>query len=998
MDPLYLDIPRPFSKFPVGYRPVSRGGGVIRTMSSLSLDQSRNNAFNAFYDQGMPPPQLAFSEIAQGYSVSPESNMYRTTNPPTRNVHQSSLPASVEHIADVGESFPEMNARSSGDTPRDGRSSVPIKNSYGGAALLAELGSSDEFRWKLRRQREKIEDYRRQIDCQNNNLNLSAAPHETVKINDSKVAWRNGNVNRRGSFTQSNSYPKSVLYKTQSDSSLFQDLDYGPYPPLNSELPQIPQRTTGSVRQSDGFGRLPSSVERKAPMEGFFASKSRQDPVWVTSPPPPFKIPRGHHNAQIVLLLKQAADSPSTFTRWAEDPPLSTYDHVPTNLSFAVEAGQAPVNQHNLESGASNTAGRLQFATIETEPNRIPSRSPLEVPLSRTSLHEYIAKRRGHSGHHFTHGPNRSFAHNAPDVPAGISHAPSTHQQSSSERNSPTRDFNEQGSNLRVGTNFMRGLCGSNMGNGGVVHSIPRTSRKAQVLLKERSFAIISRPLTPPAILQNISDVVDLGSQYRQVMASESLNKMRRGSEPISSPVAAISPPGSDSFNRNLGSPLSSYDNTENEERFRSHQAVQNISSNQAQQICSTPAHGILLKNTEGVTRPSKKVVFQCDSLEADRCLQANVNSTEPPPHVKAYDAALGDVIENWSAVSDQIGGDVKLMREKVTAVFSSLRIFLWTAACQVEPSTDEVQKLVSPIVNLLSEINSFKDSRRKAPQFNHLCAVAEGIPAVGWVLVKKTPAAHVKEMLDSSMFYINRVLKEFKDGDQKNIEWARLWKNILETMHTFVRQTHTTGLEWNSAPGCSPPPSDARLTGSHSAAQGPPPPPPPPPPGLFAADNASAATVDAGKAGRDALFAELNKGEAVTAGLRKVTADMQTHKNPALREHVKGKLNSITLDSCRKTSVVFDAVVAQCETINCQRIEIQTLGEMPTISIQKTDGCQVYLSQTSKNAEIVTSKSSEMNVLIPKSDGDYMEFPIPEQFKTTFDGGKLVTCVSDIS
>ncbi|KAK6057306.1 DE Adenylate cyclase associated [Cooperia oncophora] len=230
----------------------------------------------------------------------------------------------------------------------------------------------------------------------------------------------------------------------------------------------------------------------------------------------------------------------------------------------------------------------------------------------------------------------------------------------------------------------------------------------------------------------------------------------------------------------------------------------------------------------------------------------------------------------------------------------------------------------------------------------------------------------------------------------------------------------------------------------------------------------AAPTTVDADKGGRDALFAEINKGEAITAGLRRVTADMQTHKNPALREHpsqdnirknhpehpsaskttvpirntprvelkdgkqwnvefivgnpsvvvnvankkqtvyiykcedsviaVKGKLNSITLDSCRKTSVVFDAVVAQCETINCQRVEIQTLGEMPTISIQKTDGCQVYLSESSKDAEIVTSKSSEMNVLIPKGDGDYIEFPIPEQFKTTFDGRKLVTCVSDIS
>ncbi|RCN38576.1 hypothetical protein ANCCAN_15516 [Ancylostoma caninum] len=45
----------------------------------------------------------------------------------------------------------------------------------------------------------------------------------------------------------------------------------------------------------------------------------------------------------------------------------------------------------------------------------------------------------------------------------------------------------------------------------------------------------------------------------------------------------------------------------------------------------------------------------------------------------------------------------------------------------------------------------------------------------------------------------------------------------------------------------------------------------------------------------------------------------------------------------------------------------------MPTLSIQKTDGCQVYLSETSKNAEIITSKSSEMNLLIPMADGDFV-------------------------
>ena len=89
----------------------------------------------------------------------------------------------------------------------------------------------------------------------------------------------------------------------------------------------------------------------------------------------------------------------------------------------------------------------------------------------------------------------------------------------------------------------------------------------------------------------------------------------------------------------------------------------------------------------------------------------------------------------------------------------------------------------------------------------------------------------------------------------------------------------------------------------------------------------------------------------------------------------IKGKVNSITIDGCKKTSVAFDSLLGQIEIINSQSIEVQTLGTMPTVSIQKTDGCQVYLSKESLQAEIVTSKSSEMNILVPKDDGDYVSF-----------------------
>ena len=51
----------------------------------------------------------------------------------------------------------------------------------------------------------------------------------------------------------------------------------------------------------------------------------------------------------------------------------------------------------------------------------------------------------------------------------------------------------------------------------------------------------------------------------------------------------------------------------------------------------------------------------------------------------------------------------------------------------------------------------------------------------------------------------------------------------------------------------------------------------------------------------------------------------------------------------------------------------LQVLGKVPTISIDKTDGCQMYLSTDSLGVELITSKSSEMNVMVPKANGDYV-------------------------
>jgi len=50
---------------------------------------------------------------------------------------------------------------------------------------------------------------------------------------------------------------------------------------------------------------------------------------------------------------------------------------------------------------------------------------------------------------------------------------------------------------------------------------------------------------------------------------------------------------------------------------------------------------------------------------------------------------------------------------------------------------------------------------------------------------------------------------------------------------------------------------------------------------------------------------------------------------------------------------------------------------KVPTVSIDKTDGCMVYLSKDSLATQLVTAKSSEMNILIPDESGEFVRISL---------------------
>jgi adenylyl cyclase-associated protein len=115
--------------------------------------------------------------------------------------------------------------------------------------------------------------------------------------------------------------------------------------------------------------------------------------------------------------------------------------------------------------------------------------------------------------------------------------------------------------------------------------------------------------------------------------------------------------------------------------------------------------------------------------------------------------------------------------------------------------------------------------------------------------------------------------------------------------------------------------------------------------------------------------------------------------KNTTIR--VNGKANAISIDNSTKTSIIIDSLVSSVDVIKCPGFALQVLENLPTVLLDQVDGATIYLSKDSLNTEILTSKCSAINIYMPPKDeevDDYVECPIPEQFRSYIKDGKLIT------
>ena len=451
----------------------------------------------------------------------------------------------------------------------------------------------------------------------------------------------------------------------------------------------------------------------------------------------------------------------------------------------------------------------------------------------------------------------------------------------------------------------------------------------------------------------------------------------------------------------------------------------------------------------------------------------ADADADEVHPAVAAYDEHVARAVIPFADACDALGG-LGDTGANIKATWAGVRSVIVIGTKCKKPS--DVPAALTPHLKPTQDaIGKIRTARLDRTYDWHIKAIMEMLQSVSWVVMSAPPAptSFVKETVGSADFWANKIRKEYKGKDEKQIDFCDKLKALILDLAAYLKEHHLSGLSWN--------PRGVELTDAFVADVA------APAKAAPASAPASAPAPAAGGSGGGManIMAELAKkqtqdGSSAATGLKKVTKDMQTWRKeykkdpvddglakkaasvslsasapaaaakakgpkargPPVFEYqdrgfkwcienqtkdtnpnglinlevkdpkqqayiyncegatvqVTGKIKSIILDKCTRCNLVFDTAISAVEIVNCKSCQIQVKNTCPSFSIDKTDGCLVYLSKESiPITTFVTSKSSEMNVSWPDENDEMKEAPIPEQFQHKLVNGSITSDVSDL-
>lgn len=226
------------------------------------------------------------------------------------------------------------------------------------------------------------------------------------------------------------------------------------------------------------------------------------------------------------------------------------------------------------------------------------------------------------------------------------------------------------------------------------------------------------------------------------------------------------------------------------------------------------------------------------------------------PASVAGFDTYCAASLDPFVAAATKLGGDAEKGGKLVKEAWAELRSFIHLASVSKEPPDADKQKVMEGIHSKLKAIGGLLQRNEWE---RHIKTISEGSGCLNWVLVKPGPRDFIESFIGGSDYWANNIRKEFKGKDADQIAFCDTFKKLLNDMMAYVKEYHVAGITWNPRGGAAKDFSGA------------------PPSAASAAVTAAAPPKPPAAGGAAGLFADLNKGGAITSGLKTVTKDMQT-------------------------------------------------------------------------------------------------------------------------
>lgn len=121
-------------------------------------------------------------------------------------------------------------------------------------------------------------------------------------------------------------------------------------------------------------------------------------------------------------------------------------------------------------------------------------------------------------------------------------------------------------------------------------------------------------------------------------------------------------------------------------------------------------------------------------------CELSEDHSPSPPllttMSVQGYQDIFQGCFTDYLVISGQIGGDVSEHSKLVSQAFQAQLQYMILASQSKAPSASDQMAFLQPTSQHINAIQEYREKHRTSAYFNHLSAISESIPALGWVTV----------------------------------------------------------------------------------------------------------------------------------------------------------------------------------------------------------------------------------------------------------------------